>query len=87
MEGRGESRAPAQRCQPFPRAPSHRQRDRASAADEPIAGDVLIRFAQEQSVDLIVAGAYGHSRLGDWIFGGVTRALLTGSSVCCLFSH
>ena len=55
--------------------------------DEPIAGDVLLRFAQEQSADLIVAGAYGHSRLGEWIFGGVTRELLTRSSVCCLFSH
>ena len=30
--------------------------------------------------DLIVAGAYGHSRLGEWIFGGVTRELLTRSS-------
>jgi nucleotide-binding universal stress UspA family protein len=55
--------------------------------DEPIAGDVLLRFAQEQSADLIVAGAYGHSRLGEWIFGGVTRELLIRSPVCCLFSH
>ena len=55
--------------------------------DEPIAADVLIRFAQEQSADLIVAGAYGHSRLGEWIFGGVTRELLDRSPVCCLFSH
>jgi nucleotide-binding universal stress UspA family protein len=55
--------------------------------DEPIAGDVLLRFAQEQAVDLIVAGAYGHSRLGEWIFGGVTRELLSRSLVCCLFSH
>lgn len=55
--------------------------------DEPIAGDVLLRFAQEQSADLIVAGAYGHSRLGEWIFGGVTRELLSNSGICCLFSH
>jgi nucleotide-binding universal stress UspA family protein len=55
--------------------------------DEPIAGDVLLRFAPEQSADLIVSGAYGHSRLGEWIFGGVTRELLSRSSVCCLFSH
>jgi hypothetical protein len=32
-----------------------------------IAGDVLIRFAQEVQADLIVAGAYGHSRLGEWM--------------------
>jgi nucleotide-binding universal stress UspA family protein len=55
--------------------------------DEPIAGDVLLRFAQEQFADLIVSGAYGHSRLGEWIFGGVTRELLIHSPVCCLFSH
>ena len=55
--------------------------------DEPIAGDVLLRFVQEQSADLIVAGAYGRSRLGELIFGGVTRELLTRSPVCCLFSH
>jgi len=36
---------------------------------------------------LIVAGAYGHSRLGEWVFGGVTRQLLAQSSVCCVFSH
>jgi nucleotide-binding universal stress UspA family protein len=53
--------------------------------DEPVAGDVLLRFAEEQSADMIVAGAYGHSRLGEWIFGG--SELLSRSPVCCLFSH
>ena len=52
-----------------------------------IAGEVLVRFAQDVQADLIVAGAYGHSRLGEWMFGGVTRELLTRSPVCCLFSH
>lgn len=55
--------------------------------DEPIAGDVLLRFVRDENADLIVSGAYGHSRLGEWIFGGVTRELLTKSPVCCLFSH
>jgi nucleotide-binding universal stress UspA family protein len=55
--------------------------------DAAIAGDVLVRFAQEAQADLIVAGAYGHSRLGEWMFGGVTRDLLTKSQICCLFSH
>jgi nucleotide-binding universal stress UspA family protein len=52
-----------------------------------IAGDVLLRFAQDAQADLIVAGAYGHSRLGEWVFGGVTHDLLTKSAICCLFSH
>lgn len=47
----------------------------------------LIRIAQEMDADLIVAGGYGHSRLGEWIFGGVTHGLLTTSPVCCLLSH
>jgi len=37
--------------------------------------------------DLIVTGAYGHSRLGEWIFGGVTRELLASSPVCCFMSN
>ena len=47
----------------------------------------LIKLAQEESADLIVTGAYGHSRLGEWIFGGMTRDLLATSSICCLMSH
>lgn len=47
----------------------------------------LIRIAQEERADLLVTGAYGHSRLGEWIFGGMTRDLLATSPVCCLMSH
>lgn len=49
--------------------------------------DALIRLAQEEGADLLVTGAYGHSRLGEWIFGGMTRALLAKSPLCCLMSH
>ena len=51
------------------------------------ASDSLIRFVQDENIDLLVAGAYGHSRLGEWAFGGVTRGLLAESPVCCLLSH
>jgi nucleotide-binding universal stress UspA family protein len=47
----------------------------------------LIRSASDEDADLIVAGAYGHSRLGEWLFGGVTQELLASSPVCCLFAH
>jgi nucleotide-binding universal stress UspA family protein len=47
----------------------------------------LLHVVEEEKADLIVAGGYGHSRLGEWIFGGVTRELLTASPVCCLLSH
>jgi nucleotide-binding universal stress UspA family protein len=49
--------------------------------------DELLRFAKAEKADLIVAGAYGHSRLGEWIFGGVTHGLLANSPICGLFSH
>lgn len=47
----------------------------------------LLRFAKDENADLIVAGGYGHSRLGEWALGGVTRELLSNSTICCLFSH
>ena len=49
--------------------------------------NALSRFVQDDAIDLIVAGGYGHTRLGEWIFGGVTHDLLTDSPVCCLLSH
>jgi nucleotide-binding universal stress UspA family protein len=51
-----------------------------------VAGEIL-RFAKDEKADLIVAGAYGHSRIGEWMFGGVTWELLAQTPICCLFSH
>ena len=47
----------------------------------------LIRVAKAEDADLIVTGGYGHSRLGEWIFGGVTRDLLRACPVCCLLAN
>jgi nucleotide-binding universal stress UspA family protein len=47
----------------------------------------LVRLAQESKSDLIVAGAYGRSRLREWAFGGVTRGLLKQNSIACQLSH
>jgi len=58
-----------------------RRRPHGSVATE------LLHVVEEEKADLIVAGGYGHSRLGEWIFGGVTRELLTASPVCCMLSH
>jgi nucleotide-binding universal stress UspA family protein len=52
----------------------------------PVAAE-LLRLVRDEDADLIVAGGYGHSRLGEWIFGGVTHELLASSPVCCLLSH
>jgi len=37
--------------------------------------------------DLLVAGAYGHNRLGEWFFGGVTKDVLLDPDFCVLLSH
>jgi nucleotide-binding universal stress UspA family protein len=50
-------------------------------------GGALVAIAGERGADLIVAGGYGHSRLSEWVFGGVTRDLLSFSPLCCLVSH
>lgn len=56
----------------------------------PATGDdaqALFAIAYEQKADLIVAGAYGHSRLREWALGGVTRELLQHSKCCVLLVH
>jgi nucleotide-binding universal stress UspA family protein len=51
------------------------------------AGDQLILAADDTECDLIVAGAYGHSRMREWALGGVTRTLLAAAPLPCIFSH
>jgi len=51
------------------------------------AADEILRFARREEADLIVMGAYGDSRLREWVFGGVTRDVLQTTAVCCLMSH
>ncbi|MDH2399275.1 universal stress protein [Bradyrhizobium sp. SSUT18] len=49
--------------------------------------DALMLAAEQRDADLIVAGAYGHTRLREWVFGGVTSDLLTGSPKCSFLAH
>ncbi|RWN31490.1 universal stress protein [Mesorhizobium sp.] len=44
-------------------------------------GDHLLAFARSIHADLIVSGAYGHSRLREWAFGGVTRTLIEDNGI------
>jgi nucleotide-binding universal stress UspA family protein len=39
-------------------------------------GHALVAAAGREHAKLLVAGAYGHSRTGEWLFGGATRAFL-----------
>ena len=58
----------------------------AEAADGPEARQ-LAGIGRDLKADLIVAGAFGHSRLREWAFGGVTRDLLLRADRCVLASH
>ncbi|MGI4795847.1 MAG: universal stress protein, partial [Janthinobacterium lividum] len=57
----------------------------ARALDD--VGEQLVTLAHDIGANLIVAGAYGHSRLREWAFGGVTRYILQRADGCVLLSH
>ncbi len=50
-------------------------------------GDQLLSFAADNGSDLIVMGAFGRSRLREFIMGGVTRTALRTSPVALWMSH
>lgn len=49
--------------------------------------DQLAVMARDEGANIIVAGAYGHTRFREWVFGGVTRTLLRQQTCCLLLSH
>jgi nucleotide-binding universal stress UspA family protein len=50
-------------------------------------GATLLNRASDLHVDLLVAGAYGHSRARERVFGGVTRTMLESMTVPVLMGH
>jgi nucleotide-binding universal stress UspA family protein len=50
-------------------------------------GAALIAEAQQCSADLLVMGGYGHSRLREWLLGGVTYELLHAAPIPLLLAH
>lgn len=57
-----------------------------TSRDEDVVKE-LYRIADLNQADLIVAGAFGHSRLAEWVFGGVTNDLLHHPERFVLTSH
>lgn len=47
----------------------------------------LERIASEVGAGVVVAGAYGHSRLREWILGGVTQRLINPLNRCSFLSR
>ena len=50
-------------------------------------GEALLRVAHDQRADLLVTGAFGHSRYREFVLGGVTRILLARCSTPLLVAH
>ena len=53
----------------------------------PKISDVLARHALEEGCDMMVMGAYGHSRLREAVLGGTTRAVLEAVKIPVLMAH
>ncbi len=49
--------------------------------------DVLSRHAKDHSAELLVMGAYGHWRLLERLFGGVTKSILADPPIPVLMAH
>jgi nucleotide-binding universal stress UspA family protein len=49
--------------------------------------DEILKPVDTEMADLLVAGAYGHTRVREWILGGVSRDLLDHTPVCTILSH
>ncbi|AXX98965.1 universal stress protein [Profundibacter amoris] len=53
----------------------------------PRVSDVLLRHARDINADMIVMGAYGHSRFREAILGGATRNMLENTKIPVLMAH
>jgi nucleotide-binding universal stress UspA family protein len=50
------------------------------------AGEILLAQAAAHGAGLLVMGAYGHARVRELVFGGVTRHVLHAATLPVLFS-
>jgi nucleotide-binding universal stress UspA family protein len=49
--------------------------------------NVILSYAADNAADFLVMGGYGHSRLREFILGGVTRGILASMTLPVLMSH
>jgi len=60
---------------------------RRTALGDIDVADVLLSHAADAGSDLIVMGGYGHSRLREFVLGGVTRSILRSMTAPILMAH
>ena len=49
--------------------------------------DALLSHAADSGTDFLIMGGYGHSRLREFVLGGVTRSILRSMTVPVLMAH
>jgi nucleotide-binding universal stress UspA family protein len=59
---------------------------RITSPDIDIASTIL-SYAADSNADMLVMGGYGHSRLREFVLGGVTRGILESMTIPTLMSH
>jgi nucleotide-binding universal stress UspA family protein len=57
------------------------------ASSEIDVANTILSHAADASVDMLVMGGYGHSRMREFMLGGVTRGILASMTVPTLMSH
>ncbi len=62
------------------------QVERTALGDIDVA-DIILSHAADTGTDFIVMGGYGHSRLREFVLGGVTRSIFHSMTVPVLMSH
>jgi nucleotide-binding universal stress UspA family protein len=65
---------------------AHVEVEQVSSHGSPVA-DIILSFAADHGMDLIVIGAYSHARSVEVVFGGVTRTLLKQAPIPVLMSR
>ena len=64
----------------------HAELDTLATDGDLVAGQ-LVEYAQANRASYVVMGGYGHSRAGEFFFGGVTRSLLKACPVALVVGH
>lgn len=58
-----------------------------TVSDDADPGDVILSRMADLDINLLVMGAYGHSRLREMVIGGVTKKILSSMTAPVLMSH
>jgi len=59
----------------------------SAVSDGTPVADIILSLAADLTVDLVVMGAWGHSRLREFVLGGASRSILQEMTVPVLMSH